>query len=334
MIVSARVGAGHDGAAREIARRLGERGVRADRVDFLDLLPGRLGQTLCGAYHRQLQVAPRSWGWLLEALGSPALAAGARRLSALAAAGLADVVGDDAQIVVSIYPLATHAVRAALSPPAGDHSAARDVRLCRARRRRFRGEPDRGGRSTRHARHQRPDHRGGRRNRSRRPAQRFRREGQSPRAHPARNEGDLAGVVSNLERAGVTGGVSTGHGVPFGWRFGADPAPSHLLMAARESSDEDLLTGCGEGLVVSWLDYLRVLHPKDTLVTGTTRGATYWVSGGNIVAWHPPVRLTFRMDEVLDHILAVGAERERGEQTFMESITAPALLVDAGPFRI
>ncbi|QYN18993.1 metallopeptidase TldD-related protein [Amycolatopsis sp. DSM 110486] len=157
----------------------------------------------------------------------------------------------------------------------------------------------------------------------------------SPRVRtPLVTKGTLAGVVSNLEHAGVTGGVSTGHGVPFGWRFGADPAPSHLLMAAGDSSDEDLLAGCDEGLVVSRLDYLRVLHPKDTLVTGTTRDATYWVSGGKIVSWHPPVRLTFRMDEVLDYILAVGAERERGEQTFMESITAPALLVDAGSFRI
>ncbi|MET7992296.1 glycosyltransferase [Amycolatopsis sp. NPDC005232] len=109
VIVSARVGAGHDGAARELARWLAERGVRADRVDFLDLLPGRLGQTLCGAYHRQLQVAPRSWDWLLGALGSPALAATARRLAALASAGLAEVVGDDARLVVSTYPLATHA---------------------------------------------------------------------------------------------------------------------------------------------------------------------------------------------------------------------------------
>ncbi|MET7998090.1 metallopeptidase TldD-related protein [Amycolatopsis sp. NPDC005232] len=157
----------------------------------------------------------------------------------------------------------------------------------------------------------------------------------SPRVRtPLITKGTLAGVVSNLEHAGVTGGVSTGHGVPFGWRFGAEPAPSHLLMAAGDKSEEDLLAGCDEGLLVSRLDYLRVLHPKDTLVTGTTRDATYWVKDGKIVAWHPPVRLTFRMDEVLDHIVAVGAERERGEQTFMESITAPSLLVDAGPFRL
>ncbi|WP_328610706.1 glycosyltransferase [Amycolatopsis sp. NBC_00345] len=108
VIVSARVGAGHDGAARELARRLEGRGIGVGRVDFLDLLPGRLGRALCGAYHRQLQVAPRSWDWLLGALGSPVPAAAARRFGALAAPGLAEAVGD-AQLVLSTYPLATHA---------------------------------------------------------------------------------------------------------------------------------------------------------------------------------------------------------------------------------
>lgn len=157
----------------------------------------------------------------------------------------------------------------------------------------------------------------------------------SPRLRtPLITDGMLAGVVSNLEHAGVTAGVSTGHGVPFGWRFGADPSPSHLFMDAGDATEEELLAGCGNGLLISRLDYLRVLHPKDTLVTGTTRDATYWVQDGKIAAWHPPVRFTFRMDEALNAILAVGSARERGEQTFMESVTAPAVLVDAGPFSL
>ncbi|MEW2508034.1 hypothetical protein AB0878_46995 [Amycolatopsis sp. NPDC047767] len=44
-------------------------------------------------------------------------------------------------------------------------------------------------------------------------------------------------------------------------------------------------------------------------------------------------------DESRDHGIEVALAREpqaaqRGEQTFMESVTAPALLVDSGPFRI
>ncbi|MGW5062709.1 metallopeptidase TldD-related protein [Streptomyces sp. NPDC004096] len=148
------------------------------------------------------------------------------------------------------------------------------------------------------------------------------------------DNGVLTGVVSDLRRADVTGGSSTGHAVPAGWRFGADPSPSHLLLAGGENTEEELAAVCGTGLVISRLDYLRILHPKDTLVTGTTRDATYWIHDGEPVAWQPSVRLTFRMDEVLDTVLAVSSRRERGEAVFMESVVAPALLVDAGPISL
>ncbi|WP_029138514.1 metallopeptidase TldD-related protein [Nakamurella lactea] len=157
-------------------------------------------------------------------------------------------------------------------------------------------------------------------------------EGTPRRRTPLIERGVLNGVVSNLEHAAVTDNRSTGHGVPVAWRFGADPSPSHLLLDPGNATEDELISECGRGLLVSKLDYLRVLHPKDTLVTGTTRDATFWIEGGRIVARHPQVRLTFRMDDVLRAVLAVGKQRERGEVVFMESVVAPGLLIDAGPF--
>lgn len=110
VIVSARVGAGHDGAAAELARRFRGHERQVDRYDFLDLLPGRLGRLLCGFYHRQLEVAPRSWDWMLGTLGRPGPAAAARRFGELAAGGLREVLGPEVVLVVSTYPLASHAV--------------------------------------------------------------------------------------------------------------------------------------------------------------------------------------------------------------------------------
>jgi UDP-N-acetylglucosamine:LPS N-acetylglucosamine transferase len=61
VIFSASVGAGHDGAAAEIAQRLGASGFRVDRHDFVDLLPAHMGKLLRGAYHRLLTVAPSAY---------------------------------------------------------------------------------------------------------------------------------------------------------------------------------------------------------------------------------------------------------------------------------
>ncbi|MEV5967573.1 metallopeptidase TldD-related protein [Kribbella sp. NPDC051952] len=145
------------------------------------------------------------------------------------------------------------------------------------------------------------------------------------------DRGVLTGVVSDRRRAAVTGGVPTGHAVPDGWRFGGDPSPSNLLLDAGDTSDEELLTQVGSGLVVNRLDYLRSLHPKQTMVTGTTRDATYWAEDGRLVGWHPQVRFTFRMVDVLNAVLAVGNTRECGDTTFMDSVVVPSLLIDAGP---
>jgi UDP-N-acetylglucosamine:LPS N-acetylglucosamine transferase len=126
VIVSARVGAGHDGAAQELARRFRARGMDVDRVDFLDLLPGPVGRSLCDLYRRQLVLAPRSWDWLLTALDTPLLAEVARRFARLAVARLEAVLGPDVALAVSTYPLATHALatakaRGALVAPLAVH---------------------------------------------------------------------------------------------------------------------------------------------------------------------------------------------------------------------
>jgi UDP-N-acetylglucosamine:LPS N-acetylglucosamine transferase len=107
-IVSASVGAGHDGAARELARRLTGRGFDVAVLDFLDLLPARLGPMLRRAYATELAVAPSSWGWLLRGLGHQRTA---KTVAALAvrAAGRSTraALGPGPAAVVSTYPLAS-----------------------------------------------------------------------------------------------------------------------------------------------------------------------------------------------------------------------------------
>ncbi len=64
LIVSASMGAGHDGAARELAHRLESRGHQTRIVDFLDMPPLGLGRFIRWTYQLQLHFAP----WSYEAL--------------------------------------------------------------------------------------------------------------------------------------------------------------------------------------------------------------------------------------------------------------------------
>ncbi len=112
VVVSASIGAGHDGAASQLLRELSAAGFRTSRYDFLELLPAGLGRTLRGLYAQQLRVAPSSWGWLLGNVGRhPRLSLGAGRLSARAAGSrLRARIGPDVCAVVSTYPLASQAL--------------------------------------------------------------------------------------------------------------------------------------------------------------------------------------------------------------------------------
>ncbi|TAN30913.1 MAG: glycosyltransferase [Actinomycetota bacterium] len=69
LVVSARMGAGHDGAARELCVRLEKRGHQTKMVDFLDASP-KVGRFLKKTYELQLSKAPwsyellyRIWTW-------------------------------------------------------------------------------------------------------------------------------------------------------------------------------------------------------------------------------------------------------------------------------
>ncbi|MGH3437745.1 MAG: glycosyltransferase [Sciscionella sp.] len=106
VLISASVGAGHDGVARQLATGLAAAGHQVDCYDFLALLPRRLGTRLRAAYRRQLAAAPRSWGWLLRALAPRwTRAALAVVLCWLVGSALRLAVAADADAVVSTYPL-------------------------------------------------------------------------------------------------------------------------------------------------------------------------------------------------------------------------------------
>ncbi len=105
VIVSASVGAGHDGAAAELERRLLAAGLAVDRFDLLDVLPARLGRLVRDGYRRLLVRAP----WVYQRIYSSTERAGgggpvARALLRSAEARLLRALPADTAAVVSTYP--------------------------------------------------------------------------------------------------------------------------------------------------------------------------------------------------------------------------------------
>ncbi|MET7605451.1 glycosyltransferase [Streptomyces avermitilis] len=112
-IISAGVGAGHDGAAAGLAERLAEHGYLVDRHDFLDLLPTGTGRLLCGTYHRMLTWIPDGYQ-RLYATTDRAARPGAvwRALFRAAEQRTLRALAPDTRAVVSTYPGASQVLGA------------------------------------------------------------------------------------------------------------------------------------------------------------------------------------------------------------------------------
>jgi UDP-N-acetylglucosamine:LPS N-acetylglucosamine transferase len=107
VVVSASAGSGHDGVADELMRRLRGFGFAVDRHDFLDLMPGRMGRYLRAAYKRQLDLAPRTWGWMYQLERRPWVTRRTVDIAALAERAMRRVIGPETVTVVSTYYLAS-----------------------------------------------------------------------------------------------------------------------------------------------------------------------------------------------------------------------------------
>ncbi len=126
VIISAAIGAGHDGAAEELARRLGLAGFSVDRHDLLDLLPPLLGTSMRASYRTALKIAPRTWDRALGRMNhGSGLGRSAVRFASTARRRITRAIGPPGSrpdVVVSTYPLASQAlgelrVRGALDMP-------------------------------------------------------------------------------------------------------------------------------------------------------------------------------------------------------------------------
>lgn len=112
LVVTGSVGAGHDGAAAELALRLGAAGADVVVHDLLDALPGPARTLLREGYEVAVSRAPLVFEWLFRGMERHgALWRVEQEICGLALSGLARWVRAAApDVVVSTYPLASQAL--------------------------------------------------------------------------------------------------------------------------------------------------------------------------------------------------------------------------------
>jgi processive 1,2-diacylglycerol beta-glucosyltransferase len=105
-VISASIGAGHDGAARELVARLAQRGFEVDVIDLLSVFPRWLGTTVRDTYHTMLKRQPWIYDLLYQIACTFAGAAPATRLLLRPMRGrLLRRLPSDTVAVVSTFPL-------------------------------------------------------------------------------------------------------------------------------------------------------------------------------------------------------------------------------------
>jgi predicted Zn-dependent protease len=126
-------------------------------------------------------------------------------------------------------------------------------------------------------------------------------EGSAKERVPLIENGVIRGVVWDRRTAKRAGGDArgTGHAPPVAWQsYGPLPFALSLAGGDAESVDE-LVERVQDGIYVTRLHYLGVVHPRQGVITGMTRDGTFRIRDGKIA--EPLVNLRFTVS--LPHLL-------------------------------
>ncbi len=122
-------------------------------------------------------------------------------------------------------------------------------------------------------------------------------------------------VVHDTRTANAAGTESTGHALPPPYSA-YSPLPGHVVMAAGDTSDEDLIAGVERGLLVTRFHYARPVEPREAVMTMMTRDGTFLIEQGKIKGAVDDLRVTESGLRALSEVEAVGRTQQlvaRGE---------------------
>jgi PmbA protein len=148
---------------------------------------------------------------------------------------------------------------------------------------------------------------------------------------PLIQDGVAMNVAYDLRSARLAGAQTTGHAIePGGSPHGA--IPTNLVLAGGGAADSaELAAPIERGLYVTRVWYVNPVHPKQTLITGTTRDGTYLIEDGQITRPVRDVRFTDSVLRLLESTEALtSAQRFVSEadfygRRFAYGVVCPAL---------
>jgi processive 1,2-diacylglycerol beta-glucosyltransferase len=111
LVITGSVGAGHNGAAAELVRRLEADGVEATYRDYLDALPRRYQRLLRDGYEFSAGRAPRVFDWLFRSEEQDSVVRSlTMHLCRLAGRNMAEWVAEGYDVVVTTFPFAAQSL--------------------------------------------------------------------------------------------------------------------------------------------------------------------------------------------------------------------------------
>ncbi|TMF62697.1 MAG: TldD/PmbA family protein [Chloroflexi bacterium] len=144
-------------------------------------------------------------------------------------------------------------------------------------------------------------------------------------------EGGVAsGLVYDMQTAQRAGRQSTGHGLPAPNTEG--PFAVNLFMGPGTTPKADLASDIKRGIWVTRFWYVRVVHPKASIITGMTREGTFLIENGRITRPVKDLRFTQSMLDALNGTLAISQSTKLEISEYLGAARVPAVRLKAFTF--
>jgi len=142
--------------------------------------------------------------------------------------------------------------------------------------------------------------------------------------------GVASGLVYDMQTAQRAGRQSTGHGLPAPNTDG--PFAVNLFMAPGTTPKPELTNDIKRGIWVTRFWYVRVVHPKASIITGMTREGTFLIENGRITRPVKDLRFTQSILDALNGTIAISRTTKLQISEYLGASRVPAVRLKAFTF--